>query len=145
MDNSTEFTDHTTDTMYHVSPTYNREYIEKEGLKARYSYFNMNTEDQHGPGVWVGERPVEEAADPRKGGDIYSMAAKLATRQDSQGWPYVPHDIPVSDFKRVGHVHVNSYGHPEIHWHPQEHCDGDSPLPFWERKNPWDNEHQEEK
>lgn len=118
--------------MFHVSPKFNREDIEREGLKAQTV---SNGEYEKGPGVWVDEEP-----DPDYGDDIYGIKnpptgetirnvfgysrpeGKHDTERDSESTDYIPHDVPTSDFKRVGHIYRNSNGHPEIHWHPEEEC-----------------------
>lgn len=123
--------------LYHVSPKHNRPGIEKEGLKAQETtnWGDEDSEEVRGPGVWVDSDPQ-----PDYGEDVWGIknaptGKKVPgyfgqqrdemvhdTETDSSGYSYIPHDVPVSDIKRVGHIHHNENGHPEVHWHREEDC-----------------------
>lgn len=120
--------------MFHVSRPEFRESIAKEGLKAQEVF---NDEESKGPGVWISDEP-----DPNYGTDVWGIKNRATgrkvpgvwgttrdemvhdTESDSEGHEYIPHDVPVSDIKRVGHIHHTEDGHPEVHWHPAEECRG---------------------
>ena len=120
--------------MFHVSPRRNRPGIEKEGLKAQ-EVWNDQSEEVKGPGVWVSSEP-----EPHYGDDVWGIANRPTgrkvpgiwgrerdetvheTESDSEGHDYIPHSVPNSDIKRVGHIHQSPSGHTEVHWHPEEQC-----------------------
>lgn len=125
---------------FHVSRKQFRADIEKEGLKAQTVTNGLDERDEgfesKGPGVWVAEQPETDY-----GTDIYGIknpptgetrkwyggetpVGKHETEVDDHGHEFVPHDVPISDFKRVGHVYNNPSGHAEVHWHPEEECRG---------------------
>jgi len=122
--------------MFHVSSKSNREGIQAEGLKAR-TVVNDQSEEVKGPGVWVSDEP-----DTNYGDDVWGISNRPTgkkvpglfgqsrdetvhdTEYDGEGHEYIPHNVPSSDIKRVGHVFNSPSGHTEIHWHPEEHCNG---------------------
>jgi hypothetical protein len=122
---------------FHVSPKRNRAGIEANGLEANDAY-NDQSDTSNGVGVFISHEP-----DPSYGDDIYGIENPPTGRKatisfmgrtreydegkhdledalDTEG-VFIPHDVPTSDFKRIGHVFSNN-GHPEIHWHKEEEC-----------------------
>ena len=126
---------------FHVSRRQNREGIEREGLKANAVTNGLDERDEDfyakGPGVWVSEEPEKDYGD-----DVYGIknpstgktrrgymnrempVGKHDPDEDNEGHIFIPHDVPISDFKRVGHIYQNPSGHTEVHWHKEEDCNG---------------------
>lgn len=104
---------------YHASWRENRESIEREGLKAQQPWDDQPT------GVYVSKGPH---VTKHYGDDIYEIRAPKTEPilEDDMEWGahVIPRDIPVSDFKRVGHVFKTKDGSPQVHLHPEEECDG---------------------
>jgi hypothetical protein len=107
--------------LYHVSPADNRPGIEKTGLEASTVNNGLDERDEQfyekGPGVWVAESPQHDYGD-----DIYGIHKDYDTERDREDHDFIPHDVPTSDFKRVGHTYFNPNGHTEVHWHKEEYC-----------------------
>jgi hypothetical protein len=106
-------------TLYHVSPRKTREQIEHFGLFAR----TPNITGHAPRGVYLSMK----TPNPVYGDDVYTVTRRKgrSIRQDPDSSEYyTPQSVPTSDVKRVGHVITNSNGHPEVHWHPEEHCNG---------------------
>jgi hypothetical protein len=125
----------TDDDFFHVSRKQFRDSIEKHGLKAQEVY-NEQSDEAKGPGVWVSSMPEEDY-----GTDVYRIdnpvtepgrgyphfpTFKHGLEEDDEGHTYIPKDVPVSDFNRVGHIHRRSDGHTEVHWHKEEDCPSNS-------------------
>jgi hypothetical protein len=107
--------------LYHVSPKHNREDIESSGvLLARDPHPEQIDHTWGKPGVWHSYSPETNYGDDIYG--IENLKGEHDTETDSTGYGFTPHDIPNSDFKRVGHVHFKPNGHTEVHWHLEEHC-----------------------
>jgi hypothetical protein len=120
--------------MFHVSRPEFRDSIAKKGLKAQ-TVWNDQSGEEKGPGVWVSHEP-----EPDYGTDVWGIKNRPTGRQvpgyfgrqrdemvhetdmDDEGHEFIPHSVPVSDIKRVGHIHRTPEGHPEVHWHPAEEC-----------------------
>jgi hypothetical protein len=106
-------------TLYHVAPKQARESIESVGLIARRPRITG-----HAPkGVFLSMGNPN----PQYGEDVYVVrrVKGRSVRNDPDSMEYyTPTSVPTSDFKRVGHVHQNANGHPEVHWHPEEQCNG---------------------
>lgn len=104
--------------VYHASWRQNRQSIEEHGLRA------MQPWDDMPKGVYVGKGPHKGY-----GNDIYEIKMKshdeLVEDPMEYGAHVIPRDVPVSDLKRVGHVFEDQKtGHSEVHWHPEEECNG---------------------
>jgi hypothetical protein len=105
---------------YHASWKQHRESIERNGLKASQPW------DTAIKGVYVGGGPHMGI---NYGDDVYEIKVPKSEALPEDDMEYgakvIPRDVPVSDFKRVGHV-FHHKGTPEIHLHPEEACDGKS-------------------
>ena len=99
---------------YHVSPKEHRESIETSGLKP------IKPWEDEPAGVYLSpDKPAHEYGD-----DVYEVHPK-ETHEDTGDWSnsvFSPKAIPISDFKRVGHIYFRPDGHTEVHWHPEEEC-----------------------
>jgi hypothetical protein len=110
---------------YHGAPVEAREGISKEGLKASTPWGGMEGyEDAPEGGVFTDIYP-------RKGygPDIWAVKTKVYPTEDSPANDdyFIPGNVHSSDVKRVGHWwHNPATGGKEVHWHKEEHCDGQS-------------------
>jgi hypothetical protein len=116
--------------MFHVAPRTAREGIGATGLKASLVIpgstrgFNQVAGKTYPKGVFVSNPPR-----PLYGEDIWRVnqeRAKSAKLDRSTGDKYLTDRVGSGDVTRVGHFFRNSNGTPEIHWHPEEECDGKS-------------------
>lgn len=109
---------------YHVASKYNRESIAKAGLIPQKPWEDMPK------GVYV----MPDYPNTAYGDDIYEITPSRRTEFHydpmDPGARYSRRTIRHSDFKRVGHVFEDEGG-AEVHWHPEEECQGriNSPDP----------------
>lgn len=107
--------------LYHTSSKENRESIEKSGLMPR----KPSVDGPRGVYFSVGT-PMSSTY----GSDIYHVERSpwLGLKKDpEEPWnnsKYTTRWVPNSDVKRVGHIYQNPEGHAEVHWHPEEQCEG---------------------
>ncbi|CAB4137102.1 hypothetical protein UFOVP325_13 [uncultured Caudovirales phage] len=116
--------------MFHVAPKSAREGISGAGLRQSLVIpgstrgFTQVPGKEYPRGVFVSNPPR-----PLYGEDIWKVnqdRAKSAKLDRSTGDKYLTDRVGSSDVSRVGHFFKNSNGAPEIHWHPEEECDGKS-------------------
>ena len=118
--------------MFHVSPKQNRERIQKWGIQPSTVYpGNTSGFFVEKPGK-VYPRGVFVSNPPRAlyGDDIWKVDLPSGTTSAkldrSTGDRYLTDSVLPSMVSRVGHFFRNAKGHPEIHWHHEEDCDGKS-------------------
>jgi hypothetical protein len=126
---------------FHVSPRRNRAGIEANGLQAREVY-NDQSDKSNGTGVFVSDKPEVDYGDDIYGIENPPTGRKITTSIWGRTHEYdegkhdveealetdgvfIPHDVPISDFKRVGHVKRTNNG-AEVHWHKEEDCPDDA-------------------